>query len=69
MRYLEEFRKQKLLVFGDMMVDKYISGSVDRISPEAPVPVLFQKKPGQDKIGLCSGFRFSLIIGIKSSMC
>lgn len=44
MRYLEEFRNQKLLVFGDMMVDKYIMGTVDRISPEAPVPVLFQRK-------------------------
>lgn len=44
MRNLEEFRKQRLLVIGDMMVDKYIKGSVDRISPEAPVPVLLQHK-------------------------
>ena len=32
-------------------------------------PVPFQKIPGQDKIGLYSRFRFSLITGIKSSMC
>ena len=28
------------LVVGDLMLDKYITGTVDRISPEAPVPVL-----------------------------
>lgn len=44
MRSLEDFRNQLLLVVGDMMVDKYIMGSVDRISPEAPVPVLRQNE-------------------------
>lgn len=41
---LEEFKKQFVLVVGDMMVDRYIIGDVNRISPEAPVPVLLQKK-------------------------
>ena len=44
MKSLDDFRKQWVLVVGDMMVDKYIMGSVDRISPEAPVPVLHQKE-------------------------
>lgn len=35
-----EFGKKKVLVIGDLMVDEYILGSVSRISPEAPVPVL-----------------------------
>jgi rfaE bifunctional protein kinase chain/domain len=30
----------KVLVIGDLMLDKYVSGSCHRISPEAPVPVL-----------------------------
>jgi len=30
----------KILVVGDIMLDKYIVGEVDRISPEAPVPVV-----------------------------
>src|SRR5580704_16501382 len=30
----------KVLVVGDLMLDRYILGDVDRISPEAPVPVL-----------------------------
>ena len=29
-----------ILVLGDLMLDRYIWGSVERISPEAPVPVL-----------------------------
>jgi D-beta-D-heptose 7-phosphate kinase/D-beta-D-heptose 1-phosphate adenosyltransferase len=34
------FSKLKVLVVGDLMLDRYILGEVDRISPEAPVPVL-----------------------------
>lgn len=34
------FRDLKVLVVGDLMLDRYIFGDVDRISPEAPVPVL-----------------------------
>ena len=35
-----EFSKKNILVIGDLMVDRYISGKVRKISPEAPVPVL-----------------------------
>lgn len=31
---------KKVLVVGDLIVDEYVYGTVDRISPEAPVPVL-----------------------------
>jgi D-beta-D-heptose 7-phosphate kinase/D-beta-D-heptose 1-phosphate adenosyltransferase len=34
------FGELKILVVGDLMLDRYILGDVDRISPEAPVPVL-----------------------------
>jgi len=34
------FGELKVLVVGDLMLDRYILGEVDRISPEAPVPVL-----------------------------
>ncbi len=37
---MEVFRRQRILVVGDLMLDKYIHGSVERISPEAPVPVV-----------------------------
>ena len=36
------FRRLHVLVVGDVMIDRYIVGDVDRISPEAPVPVLRQ---------------------------
>jgi D-beta-D-heptose 7-phosphate kinase/D-beta-D-heptose 1-phosphate adenosyltransferase len=34
------FSKLKVMVVGDIMLDRYIHGDVERISPEAPVPVL-----------------------------
>lgn len=37
---LEQFKKKKVLVIGDVMLDHYIYGNVTRISPEAPVPIL-----------------------------
>jgi len=36
----QEWPKKRLLVIGDVMLDKYIWGDVGRISPEAPVPVV-----------------------------
>ena len=41
---LDNFNRLKVLVLGDFMLDKYIMGSVKRISPEAPVPVINVKK-------------------------
>ncbi len=35
-----DFRAARILVFGDVMLDRYLYGEVDRISPEAPVPVV-----------------------------
>src|SRR5258706_12768151 len=37
---VEKFPRANLLVVGDLMIDRYIRGEVERISPEAPVPVL-----------------------------
>jgi bifunctional ADP-heptose synthase (sugar kinase/adenylyltransferase) len=34
------FAEQKILVYGDIILDRYIFGQVERISPEAPVPVV-----------------------------
>ena len=38
------FASKRILVIGDVMMDQYLSGSVDRINPEAPVPVLHAKQ-------------------------
>ncbi len=37
---LKAFSGKKALVIGDVMTDEYVFGRVDRISPEAPVPVV-----------------------------
>lgn len=37
---LKLFPQQRILVVGDLMLDRYVIGKVHRISPEAPVPVL-----------------------------
>ena len=37
---LDSFHRTRVLVVGDVMVDRFIYGSVERISPEAPVPVM-----------------------------
>lgn len=37
---LKNFRKSRILVIGDLILDCYIWGKVNRISPEAPVPVV-----------------------------
>src|SRR5512140_236085 len=34
------FRSRRVLVVGDIMLDEYVFGTVGRISPEAPVPVV-----------------------------
>lgn len=37
---VSRFRGRRLVVFGDLMLDRYLWGRVERISPEAPVPVV-----------------------------
>ena len=39
-KLIENFKNIKIAVIGDLMLDEYIMGKVDRISPEAPVPVV-----------------------------
>jgi rfaE bifunctional protein kinase chain/domain len=40
----EAFNQLKVLIIGDVMVDSYLWGKVDRISPEAPVPIVHVQK-------------------------
>ncbi len=43
-RIIKGFSKIRILVIGDIMMDRYILGRVSRISPEAPVPVILVEK-------------------------
>ena len=42
--------KKTILVIGDVMLDRYLMGNVNRISPEAPVPVVLLKQ-SEDRAG------------------
>ncbi len=44
----------KILVIGDLMLDKYIWGSANRLSPEAPVPVVKIEEENFSLGGACN---------------
>ena len=43
-KIFEDFNSLNVLIIGDVMLDSYIWGAVERISPEAPVPIVTVKK-------------------------
>ena len=43
-RILNNFRHQRVLVVGDVMLDRYFWGTVTRVSPEAPVPIVARQR-------------------------
>ena len=67
---LENFEKiDPILVVGDVGVDKYTYGEVNRISPEAPVPILEVNKEWT-KLGLAANVSDNLqSLKAKSTIC
>ena len=51
-QYSAQFNQAKVLVLGDVMLDRYWFGATNRISPEAPVPVVRVQK--NEACGWCS---------------
>ncbi|MFN0243606.1 MAG: D-glycero-beta-D-manno-heptose-7-phosphate kinase [Planctomycetota bacterium] len=47
---LAERGRPRVLIVGDLILDRYVSGDVARISPEAPIPVLTAKR-SEEKLG------------------
>ncbi len=47
---MKDFKNYNILIIGDIMLDKYIYGNIEKISPEAPVPV-FEIKSNDAKPG------------------
>jgi len=39
-KIIDKFKDNKVVIIGDVMLDKYLSGKIERISPEAPVPIV-----------------------------
>jgi D-glycero-beta-D-manno-heptose-7-phosphate kinase len=59
-KLFSSFRDVKVGVLGDVMIDSYMWGRVDRISPEAPVPVVALKKK-EFRIGGAGNVALNLI--------
>ncbi len=65
---ISQFSKKNILVFGDMGVDRYTVGVVERISPEAPVPIVLVTHEW-DKLGLSANVADNITaVGAKSSV-
>lgn len=65
----EQFKQKRILVVGDVMVDAYLHGSVTRISPEAPVPIINLKK-AEDRLGGAANVALNLrALGADSIIC
>ena len=43
----------KILCIGDLILDRYIHGDIERISPEAPIPILKIGKKDYNVLGGC----------------
>ncbi len=66
---LEQFNGLKALVVGDVMIDAYYFGKVDRISPEAPVPVVAVEKK-ENRLGGAANVAMNLVaLGAKPIVC
>ena len=63
----KRFEKTRLLLIGDLMLDQYIYGKVDRISPEAPVPVFVAQKKNQMIGGAGNVYRNLLSLNVNTT--
>ncbi len=52
-QHIQKFKNKKILVVGDIGLDEYVNGSVKRISPEAPVPVV-EVQTEEQRLGLAT---------------
>lgn len=64
---INKFKRLKALVIGDLMIDEYLWGSVDRISPEAPVPVVCVQKESQTLGG--AGNVINNLVAMGAAVC
>lgn len=72
-RVLDRFERSEVLVLGDVVLDEYLWGEVDRVSPEAPVPVVHLRDEStvlggagnvvRNVVALGGRCRFSSVVG------
>jgi len=65
---IQQFRQARLLVVGDVMLDRYWFGDTERISPEAPVPVVHVSKVDERLGGAANVARNAASMGAQISI-
>jgi rfaE bifunctional protein kinase chain/domain len=65
----DKFNSLNILIIGDVMIDSYIWGKVDRISPEAPVPIVRVTKK-ENRLGGAANVALNIqSLGAKPLIC
>lgn len=64
----EQLAKSRVLVVGDVMLDRYWYGAVDRISPEAPVPVVRVTREEERMGGAANVANNAIALGAQASL-
>lgn len=64
----EDLGKIKVLVIGDLILDEYLIGTVERISPEAPVPVVWVRNEKQSLGGSGNVVQNLFSLGVAGSV-
>ena len=68
-KVVEQFKTKRILVIGDVMIDAYVRGTVNRISPEAPVPIVSLQKD-EDRLGGAANVAINLVsMGATAIIC
>lgn len=68
-RLVASFERVHLLVVGDAMLDEYLWGEVDRVSPEAPVPVVHVRRESVALGGAANVVRNAVAMGAHCTLC
>jgi rfaE bifunctional protein kinase chain/domain len=66
---VEGMAKVRLLVVGDVLLDEYVSGDVERVSPEAPVPVVHVRDENFALGGAANVVRNAVALGGQADLC
>jgi rfaE bifunctional protein kinase chain/domain len=68
-KLFEEFNKLTILIIGDVMLDSYLWGKVERISPEAPIPIVALRKR-ENRMGGAANVAMNIkSMGAKPVLC
>ncbi len=68
-RLLDGFARVRLLVLGDVVLDEYVWGDVERVSPEAPVPVVHVREETLVLGGAANVARNAVALGAATAVC